>query len=138
MRSIVALGLGGALALAGCGSDSSSGGTGGGDGSAPVITDVAWADAAGCMRNIPSDVVITVTATDADTDAADLIYSGNVAGCIPRINAAVTTTNCPNVATYPGTVVVSDPEGNNSTPVTFEVPVCASSSCTENPGGCSL
>jgi len=126
------------LTMVGCGSDGSSGGTGGGNGSAPVITDVGWEDAAECATNVRSDVVITVTATDGDTNATDLTYNGSVGGCIGPINAAVSTISCPNVSPYPGTVTVSDPDGNNSTPVTFQVPICASGSCTENPGGCSL
>jgi len=129
--------LGGALALVGCGDDGDSGGGGGGTGSTPTITMVAWEDAADCVRNAPSDVVITVTATDGDTDAADLIYNGSVSGCTGEIDAAVSTINCPNVSDYPGRVTVSDPDGNNSTQVSFPVPVCASGNCADDPG-CSL
>jgi hypothetical protein len=98
---------------------------------------VAWEDAADCMMNVRSDVVVTVTATDPDTNAADLIYSGSVGGCDNPIDAAVSTVSCPNVSEYPGTVTVSDPDGNNSIPVTFPVPVCESGDCTDNPA-CSL
>jgi len=135
MRILMPLILGGVLALVGCGDDSDSGG--GGTGSTPTITMVAWEDAADCATNVRSDVVITVTATDGDTSAADLIYSGSVGGCDGPINAAVSTVSCPNVAEYPGTVTVSDPDGNSSTPVSFPVPVCDSGNCADDPG-CSL
>jgi hypothetical protein len=137
MRILTALMLGGTLAIVGCGSDSSSGGGGGGTGSTPTITMVAWEATADCMTNVRSDVVITVTATDGDTSAADLIYRVDVSGCGGPIGAAVSTVSCPNVAEYPGTVIVSDPDGNNSTPVTFPVPVCDSGNCADDPG-CSL
>jgi hypothetical protein len=91
---------------------------------------VAWGATADCARNERSDFIVTVTATDPDTDAGDLIYSGDVTGCEPRINAAVSTISCPNVADYFGTVMVSDPDGNNSTPVAFTVGVCETASCT--------
>jgi len=137
MRILTALMLGGALAIVGCGDDGDSGGGGGETGSTPTITMVAWEDAADCTTNVRSDVVITVTATDGDTSAADLIYSGSVGGCDGPIDAAVSTVSCPNVAEYPGSVTVSDPDGNNSTPVTFPVPVCDSGNCGDDPG-CSL
>ena len=73
---------------------------------------------------------MTITATDPDTDVGALIYSGSVGGCIGPIDAAVSTISCPNVAPYPGTVMVSDPDGNNSTPVAFDVGICETDSCT--------
>ncbi|MBW2190911.1 MAG: hypothetical protein DRH23_05165 [Deltaproteobacteria bacterium] len=142
MRFIVALVLGGALALVGCDSDGGSGGgagsagSGGGDGSTPTITAVAWEAAGDCAAFQSSDVVVTVTAPDPDTDAGDLIYSGSVSGCEGPIDAAVSTISCPNVASYPGTVMVSDPDGNDSTPVAFTVPICESGSCTTDPDTC--
>ncbi len=153
MRIAVALILGGALALTGCDSDegsggsAGSGGTGGSAGSAgmgggggtqpPVITMVAWEEAANCTPNVRSDVVITVTATDPDTDPGDLIYSGMVDGCTGPINAAVSTVSCPNLVGYPSNVTVADPEGNNSTQVAFDVPVCNTGSCTTDPDTCT-
>jgi hypothetical protein len=155
MRFIVALVLGGALTLVGCGDDGNSGGsagsggTGGSAGSAgmgggggtgggtqpPVITMVAWEDAANCAINVRSDVLITVTATDPDTDAGDLTYSGSVGGCTGAIDAAVSTISCPNLVGYPGSVTVADPDGNSSAQVVFDVPVCATGSCTTDPAG---
>ncbi|MDH4281837.1 MAG: hypothetical protein OEV36_04230 [Myxococcales bacterium] len=123
----------GALALTGCGSDGGSNGSGGsgGGGTPPTITMVAWEAAAGCAMGVRSDVVVTVTA--AGTGA--LTISGSVAGCTGPIDAAVSTVSCPNVATYPGTVMVSD--GTESTTVTFDVQVCDSGSCTTDPDTCS-
>jgi hypothetical protein len=128
MRSVAALICGGALVLTGCGSDGDAGGGGGGSGSEPTITMVAWEAAANCTTSQTSDVIVTVTATDPDTDAADLIYRGSVSGCSGPINAARSTISCPNVSPYPGNATVSDPDGNDSTPVAFTVPICASGS----------
>jgi hypothetical protein len=97
---------------------------------------VAWEATADCASGQQSDVVVTVTATDPDTDAGDLIYSGSVSGCIGGIDAAVSTISCPNVAPYPGTVMVSDPDGNDSTPVAFDVGICETDSCTTDPDTC--
>ncbi len=142
MRFIAVLILGGALALVGCDSDggsggsAGSGGSGGGEGSAPTITAVAWEAAADCTSGVGSNYIVTVTASDPDTDAGDLIYSGSVSGCIGPIDAAVSTVSCPNVAPYPGTVMVSDPDGNNGTPVAFTVGICETNSCTTDPDTC--
>ena len=141
MRFIVALVLGGALALIGCDSDGGSGGSAGsggsGDGSAPTITAVAWEAAADCTSGVLSDYVVTVTATDPDTAPGDLIYTGSVLGCTGPIDAAVSTISCPNVAPYPGTAMVSDPDGNSSSPVVFTVGICETASCTTDPDTCS-
>jgi hypothetical protein len=136
MRFIMALVLGGALALVGCGDSGSAGSGGSGGGSTPTITMVAWAAAAGCVTPQRSDVVVTITAADGDTDVGDLIFSGSVGGCDGPINAAVSTISCPNVAPYPGTVMVSDPDGNQSTPVAFSVGICKTASCTTDPDTC--
>ena len=134
MRWIMALVLAGAFTLVGCGDEGSSGGSG--DGVMPTITMVAWAAAANCTNSEQSDVVVTVTATDPDTAAGDLIYSGSVGGCTGGIVAAVSTISCPNVSPYPGTVMVSDPDGNDSVPVAFTVGVCDTDSCTTDPDTC--
>jgi len=133
MRSIVALVLGGALALVGCGSDSDSGGSGGSGTDEPTITMVAWEAAAGCDDGARSDVDVTVTATGSGT----LVYSGSVFGCDNPIDAAVSTISCPNVALYQGSVVVTDAGGNASTPVAFDIDVCETDSCTTDPDTCT-
>ena len=135
MRTIVALVLGGALGLVGCGSDSGSGGGGsGGSGTdEATITMVAWEATADCTRNTRSDVVVTVTATGSGT----LVYSGSVFGCDNPIDAAVSTISCPNVAPYQGSVVVTDADGNASTPVAFDIDVCETDSCTTDPDTCT-
>lgn len=135
MRWITMLVLGGALALSGCGDDDSTGG-GGSDGSEPpIITMIAWETTPTCSG--PTDYTVTVTASDPDTDPGDLIYSGSVSACDGAIDAATSTINCPNVAPYPGTVMVSDPDGNDSAPVAFDIGVCETSSCTTDPDTCT-
>jgi hypothetical protein len=93
--------------------DSSTGGGGGGE--APVIESVAWTHAEGCVMGTGSDVTIVVTVADADTDAAELVFEGNVVGCTGPIDAAEATVLCPQVAPYGAMVTVSDPEGNDDT-----------------------
>jgi len=129
MRFIVALVLGGALALVGCGDEDGTGSGGSGAADGPTITMVAWAATPDCASFVRSDYIVTVTATDPDTAAGDLIYSGGVESCGGSIDAAVSTISCPNAAPYPGTVTVSDPDGNNSA-VAFTVGVCETASCT--------
>jgi hypothetical protein len=148
MRIMVVLILGGALALTGCGDSESggdagsggsagTGGSGGDDGGTPKILEVSWEAEPDCTNGVRSDVVITVIAEDSDTAEEDLIYTGSVGGCDGPINAAVSTINCPNVAPYPGTVMVADPDGNNSAPVAFTVPICADGACTTEPDTCN-
>jgi hypothetical protein len=115
-----------------------AGGTGGAGGdSPPTITMLAWQASPVCLQSEQSEVVVTVTATDPDTDVAALTYRGSVSGCTGAIDAAVSTVGCPNVAPYPGTVMVSDPDGNDSTPVSFRIGVCESGSCTTAPDTCT-
>jgi hypothetical protein len=137
IRLIVAVVLGGALALSSCGSDdgSGSGGNGGGDG--PTITTVAWETTPDCTPGQGSNYVVTVTATDPDTAPDDLIYNGSVFGCSGPINAAVSTISCPNAAPYQGMVIVEDPDANRSTPVAFDINVCETASCTTDPDTCT-
>ena len=129
----------GALALGGCGSDegaAGSGGSGGEGGTAtPTIAMVAWETTPTCAG--ATDYTVTVTASDPDTSADDLVYSGSVGGCTGALDAEVSTISCPNVAPYPGTVMVSDPDGNDSTPVAFDIGVCETSSCTTDPDTCT-
>jgi hypothetical protein len=96
---------------------------------------IAWATSATCDG--ATDYTVTVTATDADTDVGELTYNGSVGGCTGAIDDAVSTINCPNVAPYPGTVMVSDPDGNESGPVAFDIGVCETSSCTTDPDTCT-
>jgi hypothetical protein len=80
--------------------------------------------------------IITVVAVDTDTAPGDLIYNGSVGGCTGSIDAEVSTIRCPNVAPYPGNVVVSDPDGKQSAPVAFDIGICDSGSCTVDLGVC--
>lgn len=143
MRWITTFVLGVVLAASGCGDDSGTAGSGGGAGSggsggdagvAPTITMVAWETTPTCSG--ASDYTVTVSVTDPDTNARDLVFSGSVGGCTGSLDAAVSTINCPNVAPYPGTVMVTDDDGNESTPVAFDIGVCESSSCTTDPNTC--
>lgn len=95
-----------------------------------MITMVAWAPDGACTPGTSSDFTVTVTATDADSDAMDLIYDGSVTGCPGDIDDATSTVTCPNAAPYGGTVVVSDGDGNDSDPVNFTIGVCETSSVT--------
>ena len=145
MRFIVALVLGGTLAVAGCGSDSGSaagsggsagtGGAGGQGGAggmtggeAPVITSVTSTPVAPCANNVMSDYTISIAATDAETPADQLTYSGGVpGGCFGEIDAMMSTINCVNGGDYPGaTAMVEDPQGNTDS-LTFTI-----TRCTEN------
>lgn len=81
-------------------------------GEAPVITRVAWTTPASCTAGTTSMYTVTITATDADTAAGMLTYSGSVGGCPGTITAASSMISCPNLAPYDGTVTVRDPEGN--------------------------
>ena len=141
MRSIVALVLGGALALVGCGSDATSGGAGSGGsggsagtggaggmmgGEAPVITSVTSTPVLPCVNNTSSDYTITIAATDAETPADQLTYSGGVpGGCFGTIDAKVSTINCVNGGDYPGAIaMVEDPQGNSDS-LSFTITRCA-------------
>ena len=105
-------------------------GTGGGGGgtTTPTITMVAWETDAVCDG--ATDYTVTVTVTDSDTAPEDLVFSGSVGGCTGALDAAVSVISCPNVAPYPGTVMVTDDDGNESLPVAFDIGVCETSSCT--------
>jgi len=131
MRFVIALVLGGALALSGCGDDDVSNGSGGsggmggmGGGAAPVITKVDWSTPSGCVDGMDSNYTVIVTATDADSDETDLEYTGSVQNCNPGIDAMTTVISCPNNAPYAGMVVVSDGDGNDSEPLNFSIGVC--------------
>lgn len=136
MRFIIALVLGGALALGGCDSDEGPDGTGGsgaggmGGGEAPVITMVEWSTGVDCGQGTASDYTVIVTATDADSAQMDLVYDGSVILCTGDINQMSSVISCPNNAPYGGTVVVSDGDGNDSAPVDFTIGVCETSSVT--------
>ncbi|HSN83903.1 MAG TPA: hypothetical protein VLS88_15080 [Polyangiales bacterium] len=122
-------GAGGQGGSAGTGGAGGEGGTGGTTGTEPPeITMVAWEPDGSCSIGVASDYIVTVTATDPDSDPMDLIYDGSVGGCSGQIDGAVSTISCPNAAPYNGTVVVEDGDGNVSIPVNFTIGVCETSS----------
>ena len=96
-----------------CGGGDDDGSDGDPAGEAPVISEVTWTFAEGCAANEASEVVIAITATDAETAAADLEFSGSVTGCTGSIDANPATLTCPNAATYNGTVTVTDMDGDS-------------------------
>ena len=93
-----------------------------------MITSVTSTPVAPCVDLVPSDYRITIAATDADTPAEDLAYSGGVPpGCSGNIDDRVSTINCVNGGDYPEAVaMVEDPQGNIDT-LTFTI-----TRCTEN------
>jgi len=131
-------GTGGTGGSGGSGGTGGTGGVGGMTGANPVITNIAWATVGACTQGTASDYTITITATDADNDPTDLMYIGDVPGCLGAIDGAVSTIICPNVAPFPGTVVAEDPGGNTSLPARFTIGVCETGDCETNPGACEL
>lgn len=131
-RSILFVALLAVAALPACGGDDDDGGGtpdsagGGGDsagaGEAPVISSVAWTHVAPCTGGTPSDVDVTITATDADGTPEALTVSGNVSSC-GAIDALEDTITCPQAAPYSGTVTVTDADGNADTQ-TFTINPC--------------
>jgi hypothetical protein len=75
---------------------------------------------------VSSTYTVTTTVTDADTPLGMLIYSGSISSC-GIINSMVDTVSCPNLATYSGSVTVTDPSGLSDTQ-TFLVPPCSTGS----------
>lgn len=153
MRTIAILGLASVLMLGGCGDDDGvpgtggSAGTGGSDGggggsagqggtagtsgsAAPAITRVDWAPVGDCSSGVRTDYTVTVSATDSDSAASELIYSGSVSGCTGQIDAETSTLSCPNVAPYGGMASVQDADGNRSASVEFTIGVCDTGSLT--------
>jgi len=96
---------------------------GGGGGEAPVIEGVTWTQADGCVMGTGSEVTVSITASDADTDAAMLMYETSAIGCTTQSDGAETILLCPQVATYSTTVTVTDPEGNDDS-IMFSIGIC--------------
>lgn len=86
-----------------------------GNGEPPAIVSISWASAPGCQPGTRSDVTITVTVSDPDTESAALIFAGDVTGCNGPITSSITDISCPQSGIYMGTVTVADPEGNSDT-----------------------
>ena len=115
------------VALGGCGDDD-GGGTpdagGGGGGQAPVISMVHWEPAGACSAGVTSNFTITTTVTDPDTDVSMVTLNGVVTSCTPApFTGKTQTIRCPNLAPYPGTITVTDPQGNKDT-ATFTINIC--------------
>jgi len=105
-----------------------AGGSGGAAGSeAPIITKVQWDWAIPCNVDTTTALDVTVFATDDDTEAGALVYSGSVSDCTPDIDADVSILTCtPGLEEKrSGTVTVTDPEGNSDT-VNFGFFACES------------
>jgi len=102
-------------------------------GFAPVVERIDWVWNQPCTFDQEGTMVVTVTASDADTDPGDLTYSGPVGDCTD-ITSMETTVTCPP---YPGlrtgTAVVTDPQGNQGT-LSFAFDPCIDGSQTSNGG----
>lgn len=112
------------LLFVGCSDeDSMMGGNSSGSGDPPMITSVQWSQVPNCQGGVRSDVTITVTVTDSDTNPGELVFTGSVSGCTSTINASQVVVSCPQIALYNGSVTVKDPE-NNSDSMNFSFGVC--------------
>jgi hypothetical protein len=60
-------------------------------------------------------MVVTVTASDADTDPGDLTYSGPAGDCTDITSMETTVTCPPSFGLRAGTAIVTDPQGNQGT-----------------------
>jgi hypothetical protein len=98
---------------------------GSGGGEAPVITSVTSTPVEPCVDLTPSDYTITIAATDAETPADQLTYSGGVpSGCSGEIDAMESRINCVNGGDYAGAIaMVEDPQGNMDT-LSFTITRC--------------
>ena len=99
----------------------------GGGGAAPVINSVSWTTPAGCTAGTASDYTITIDVDDTDTAANALTFSGTLTGCTGEVNTNPATVSCPNLAAYPGTITVMDPEGNSDSQA-INVTICTDGS----------
>ncbi len=93
-------------------------------GSPPRIVMVTWTQDPGCTPGVPGGVTIAIIALDPDTDAGSLTFTGSVTSC-GVITADTTVVICPQLAVYPSTATVRDPEGNTDT-VSFAFSACQS------------
>jgi hypothetical protein len=96
-------------------------------GESPVIAEVEWMTTPDCEMAVRTDYTITIDASDADTDTAELTYSGMVLGCTGNIESNPATVSCPNAAPYGGSVTVRDPEGHTDVQ-TFQIAICTNGS----------
>lgn len=92
-------------------------------GAAPVIRAVVITHAQPCARGVASAVTVEIVATDAESAAGNLTYSGTSGSC-GAITGRVSNLTCPQVAPYGYTVTVSDPDGNMAS-ASFIIGVCS-------------
>lgn len=81
---------------------------------APVILSVIITHAEPCKLGTPSPTTVEIMATDAETAASQLTYSGKpeTGEACGEISARVTTFTCPQAAPYQYNVSVRDPQDN--------------------------
>jgi hypothetical protein len=124
---------------AGNGGDAGNGGTAGSGGVAPVIERIDWSWVEPCMSAEAGDLVVTVTATDEDTEAGQLVYSGEIgsfdAVCTDITDAETTVTCQPWPGLRVGTPVVTDPQGNSDS-LEFLFDPCQNGSVCEGGVAC--
>jgi hypothetical protein len=92
-------------------------------GAGPTITQVRWEHAPGCQSPQEREITITVEVDPGGTRAADLSFSGGVAGCAGDIDAAVSSVTCSGASPAIGSVTVSAPDGQ-SDDIGFTILVC--------------
>jgi hypothetical protein len=85
----------------------------------PRIISIQWRSEAECHTRGISEVILSVTVEDADSDITELEFEGAVTGCDnlvrnfgPMLNEPVTRLRCHHVSTHTGLVTVVDPSGD--------------------------
>lgn len=90
-------------------------------GGSPQIQTVVITHAQPCVAGAASVTTVEIVASDAETSADDLIYSGT--GSCGTITGRVSTLTCPQQSPYPYVVAVRDEDGNLDTHG-FTITVC--------------
>jgi hypothetical protein len=100
-----------------------------------VIEKIEWVWNEPCVFGQPGEIVVTITATDADTDVSELTYSGSVDQC-SDITDRVTTLMCDD---HPGLrggdAIATDPQGNEGS-LFFAFDPCVNGSICEGGAIC--
>ena len=81
-------------------------------GFAPVVERIDWVWNQPCTFDQERTMVVTVTASDPDTDIGDLTYSGPLGDCTDITSMATTVACPPYSGLRTGTAIVTDPQGN--------------------------
>jgi hypothetical protein len=94
----------------------------------PRVTKVAWTHGTGCTAGTMHDVTITATVLDSDTAQTMLTFDGSSTDCTGTMTTNPSTgIQCPELAPYPWTLTVSDPQGHSDS-VAFTISPCVDDS----------